>query len=215
MHIVIFAGGTLQAGTAVEAAIAQADMCIAADSGAAMALQCGCTPAAVVGDMDSLDNQVAQQLSAQGCRLVQAPVEKNETDTELAVQFAIAQGASKITLLGGLGGARFDHMVANVLLLAGYQSAPLYIVDGPAVGWLLRGPGRSVIHGHAGDLLSVLPLSSEASGIRNAGLYYPLHGETLHLGIPRGLSNMLTQEQAEVSLENGLLLIIHTCTQEL
>ncbi|MDQ2902354.1 MAG: thiamine diphosphokinase [Chloroflexota bacterium] len=210
MHIVIFAGGTLQMGTAVEAAIKQADMYIAADSGAATALRCGCTPAAVVGDMDSLASQVAQELSAQGCQLVQAPVEKDETDTELAVQFAITQGASKITLLGGLGGARFDHMVANVLLLAGYQSVPLYIVDGPAVGWLLGGPGRSVIHGHAGDLLSVLPLSSEASGIRTAGLYYPLHGETLRLGIPRGLSNVLTQEQAEVSLESGRLLIIHT-----
>jgi thiamine pyrophosphokinase len=105
--------------------------------------------------------------------------------------------------------------MANVMLLAGYEKVPIQIVDGPTICWLLRAPGNSSIEGHAGDLLSLIPLMSEAKGVRTDGLYYPLHSETLYFGKPRGVSNLLTREQAEVSLEQGLLLIIHTNIQEL
>ncbi len=215
MHIVIFAGGTLQPGKAVDAAIAQAERVIAADSGAATAVRCGCIPTTVVGDFDSLDADLQQQLRELGSQFIQVVVEKDETDTELAVQVAIEQGASEITLLGAIGGMRFDHTVANILLLAGFETIPIRIIDGPSTCWLLRGQGRSTIHGHAGDLVSLLPLTSEASGVCTAGLYYPLHAETLYFGKPRGVSNVLTQERAEVSLETGMLLIIHTDITEL
>ena len=108
------------------------------------------------------------------------------------------------------GGARFDHTMANVLLLAGFDSVPIKIVDGPSVCWLVKGPGTTAIDGHVGDLLSLLPLTGDASGIRTSGLYYSLQGETLYFGKPRGVSNVLTQEHAEVSLERGLLLVIHS-----
>ncbi len=142
-------------------------------------------------------------------------VEKNETDTELAVQAAIEQGATNITLLGALGGERFDHTMANILLLADIETVPAKIVDGPSTCWLVRGPASSVIDGRKGDLLSLLPLTSEATGVRTKGLYYPLYGETLRFGKPRGVSNLLTQEHAEVSLVGGMLLVVHTDTSEL
>src|SRR6266700_945462 len=157
MHIVIFAGGVLRPGKAVDAAIAQADYVIAADGGAASAL----------------------------------------------------------TLLGALGGARFDHTMANILLLADIEAVPTRIIDGPSICWLLRGPGLTTISGHVGFLLSLLPLTLEASDIRTTGLYYPLHGETLYFGKPRGVSNVLTGESARVSLERGMLLIIHTDSTQL
>ncbi len=215
MHVVIFAGGTLRPGKAVQAAIASADFVIAADSGATSALQQGCTPAIIVGDFDSLDALTAQQLQEQGSRTVPVHAEKDETDTELAIQTAIEQGATSITILGWLGGARFDHTMANILLLAGFETVPIRLVDGPSVCWLLRGPGVASFEGQVDDLLSLLPLTGDATGVRTQGLYYPLLGETLHFGKPRGVSNVLTQEQVEVSLEEGLLLIIHTDIQEL
>ena len=210
MHIVIFAGGTLRPGKAVDAAIASADLVIAADSGAVTALDYGCKPSIIVGDFDSLAALPLQQLQAQGSQVIRAAVEKDETDTELAIQAAIQQGASTITLLGALGGTRFEHSMANILLLAGFETVPIRIVDGPSICWLLRGPGQTAINGHAGDLLSLFPLTSDATGVRSEGLYYPLHGETLHFGKSRGVSNVLIQEQAEVFLESGLLLVILT-----
>jgi len=215
MHVVIFAGGMLRPGKAVDAAIARADRIIAADSGAAAALSYGHIPATVVGDFDSLDASLQQQLRQQGSQFIQVAVEKNETDIELAVQVAIEQSANAITLLGALGGVRFDHTMANILLLAAVETVPIRIIDGPSTCWLLRGPGHTTISGRHGDLLSLLPLTSEATGIRTNNLYYPLYGETLYFGKPRGVSNVLIQEHAEVSLEKGLLLIIHTDIEEL
>jgi thiamine pyrophosphokinase len=215
MQVVIFAGGTLKPGKAFYQAIASADLIIAADGGAATALQYGCIPAIVVGDFDSLDTHLLQELSERGSQVRQVAVEKNETDTELAVQAAIEQGATSITLLGALGGERFDHTMANILLLADIETVPAKIVDGPSTCWLVRGPASSVIDGQKGDLLSLLPLTGEANGVRTRGLYYPLHGEMLRFGKPRGVSNVLIQEQAEVSLESGMLLVIHTDTSEL
>ncbi len=210
MHVVIFAGGTYRPGTASQKALADADMFIAADSGAATALHLGHVPAYIVGDFDSLDAQLVEQARARGSRIISAAVEKDETDTELAVQLAIEQGATQITLLGALGGERFDHTIANVLLLAGFDTVPIQIIDGPSACWLLRGPGHTTIHGQIGDLLSLFPLAGDATGVRTQGLYYPLHGETLRFGKPRGVSNQLTAERAEVSLEGGLLLVIYT-----
>ena len=214
MHIVIFAGGTVQLGTGVTTALASADLIIAADSGAETALQYGHVPSVVVGDFDSLNIDTAE-LEAKGSTLVRAAVEKDETDTELAIQVALEHGATDITLLGAIGGARFDHTMANILLLAGIETVPMRIVDGPMTCWLLRGPGSTTIIGQSGDLLSLFPLTSETTGVRTRDLYYPLHGETLRFGRPRGVSNVLNGEQGEVSLESGMLLVIHTSVQEL
>ena len=79
----------------------------------------------------------------------------------------------------------------------------------------MRGPGSSAIEGQVGDLVSLLPLTGDASGVRTTGLYYPLYGETLYFAKPRGVSNVLIEEHAEVSLEEGMLLIVHTDAQEL
>ncbi len=214
MHAIIFVGGTLQAGKAVEKAIASADLILAADSGASIALQYGCTPAIIVGDFDSLTLSECE-LEKLGSQIIRAEVEKNETDTELAVQVALERGATRITLLGGIGGERFDHTMANILLLAGFERVPIRIIDGPATCWLVRGPGSTTIEGQSGDLLSLLPLTGEAVGVRTTDLYYPLYGETLYFGKPRGVSNVLTGERAGVLLERGLLLVIHTNKDEI
>jgi thiamine pyrophosphokinase len=213
MHIIIFAGGPLQPGKAVDAAINKANFVIAADSGAQTALQRGLTPAIVVGDFDSLSIS-PDTLKALGCQLIEVSAEKDETDTELAINTAVQQGASEITILGGLGGQRFEHSIANILLIVDY-ALPIRIIDGPSTCWLLRGPGSTTISGQPGDLLSLFPLTADAQDVRTNNLYYPLKGETLRFGRPRGISNVLTTTQAQVSVEQGLLLVIHTSKQEL
>lgn len=210
MHVVIFAGGIVRPGKAVDAAIANADMFIAADSGAATALHYHAVPAYIVGDLDSLGEQTLAEARERGSQVIPAQPEKDETDTELAVLVALEHGTTQITLLGALGGARIDHTLANVLLLAGFETIPMRIVDGDSTCWLLRGPGKTSIEGQQGDTLSLLPLTTDAEGILTTGLYYPLHSETLSFGRPRGVSNVLTGQRAEVSLERGLLLVVHT-----
>ncbi len=211
MHAVIFAGGTIHMGEPVSRAIATGDLIIAADGGAANAVAFGCSPSVIIGDLDSLDPALLERFEQQpDCQILRHAVEKDETDTELAIQVALDRGADTVTLLGGLGGERFDHSIANIFLLVGFAHTKLTLVDGMSTSWLLTGPGQTLITGQAGDLLSLFPLKGDAHNVRTTNLYYPLRDETLHFGKPRGVSNQLTHEQAEVSLSDGLMLVIHT-----
>ena len=214
MHTVIFAGGTVRPGRAVNEAITTADYIIAADSGARTAFSYGLTPAVIVGDFDSL-HMSEQEIRNRGSEFMRAPVEKDETDTELALQIGLERGATRITLLGALGGARFEHTIANVLLLTGFPDTPIHIVDGPSICWLLHGPSSTAISGQPDDLLSLFPLAGNATGVTTTNLYYPLHNDTLAFGKPRGVSNKLTSTEATVSLESGMLLVIYTNAEEL
>ena len=74
----------------------------------------------------------------------------------------------------------------------------------------LRGKGRRDLDGSAGDIVSLLPLGGDATGVRTVGLSYLLDGETLQSGRSRGLSNEIEKAPASVSLEGGTLLIIET-----
>src|SRR5207247_9846375 len=138
------------------------------DRGATTALAYGSGPSFIIGHLDSLDipqlHQVVFEADNTGSpyQIIQPPIEKDETDTELAVQFAIGRGATSITMLGALGGVRFDHTIANILLLAGFETVSIRIVDGPSIGWILRGPGGTTISGQKCDLLSLLPLRGGA-----------------------------------------------------
>lgn len=210
MHGIIFAGGTLQHGPAVASALVKGQLIIAADSGAALALDYGKVPAFVVGDFDSLTDDVRQRLEQLGSQFIPALAEKDETDTELAILTALEKGASSLTLLGALGGQRFEHSIANILLLAGFETVPIELVDGSSRAWLLQGPGETEIVGKEGDLLSLFPLTGSASGVETEHLYYPLRREVLQFGRPRGISNVLLDQTAKVRLSEGLLMVVHT-----
>jgi len=74
-------------------------------------------------------------------------------------------------------------------------------------------PGRLRLHGRVGDRVSLLPLSQEARGVRTTGLRYALHGETLQAYRSRGISNEMIAPVAEVALDSGLLVCIHSRRQ--
>ena len=68
---------------------------------------------------------------------------------------------------------------------------------------------RREVQGAQGDLVSLLPWGGDADGVTTRGLRWPLHAETLYSNRTRGLSNELVAESAEVTLESGLLLVVH------
>jgi thiamine pyrophosphokinase len=184
-----------------------ADLVIAADGGV-RALD-GRPPDVVIGDLDSIAAATVAELERRGVKVLAHPVDKDESDTELAVRHALSSGAEEIVVLGALGGARFDHSVANALLLAdpALVGRDIRVVDRRTTLRALRGPGELTLGGAVGDLVSLLPLG-EASGIRTFGLRYVLAGEPLRVGPSRGLSNVIASAPATVACEGGALLVI-------
>lgn len=184
-----------------------ADLVVAADGGTAHLARWGIVPGVVVGDLDSLDPEARERLA--GMAVEPWPAAKDKTDTEIAVDRALAAGATEIVIVGALGGARVDHALANTLLLAGGR-ARIRLVHGPTTLTAVTAGERAVLGGEIGDLVTLLAIGGDAAGIVTEGLRYPLRGETLALGSSRGVSNEVTAAAAAVSVGSGILLVVQT-----
>lgn len=187
------------------------DTVIAADGGARHAYVVGRRIDLWVGDGDSIGDAALRALEADGVPIRRSPTAKDETDAELALLAAIERDPRRITILGALGGARFDHALANVWLLAhpGLVGREACLLD-DAVRVRLIGPGRAELGGRVGDLVSLLPFAGDATGITTHGLRYPLRDEPLASGPSRGLSNVREALDAAVEVGSGRLLVLET-----
>ncbi len=184
------------------------DLLVAADGGARHALALGIAPHILVGDLDSTAPETVDALRAQGTAVERHPMAKEQTDLELAIERALREGADELLLVGATGG-RLDQTLANLLILAQREwGVPVRLVEEEQVATLLRGPGALRVTDAAGSTLSVIPLSAEVTGITYRGLEYPLEGATLGFGSTRGISNVVVDADASVSVESGLLLVI-------
>jgi len=196
-----------------------AGLVVGADGGALKALAAGLRPDLVVGDADSLGPVGLAAVRAAGIEVELADPVKDESDLELAVAAAIARGAGRLTLLGALGGPRFDHALANAWLLAhpALGGRPAVLLDAVTRVRLLDAAGSPAtveLVGRPGDLVSLFPLGADAAGVATAGLLYPLRDEPLRFGPARGLSNVRSGPLARVSLRAGRLLVVETRVTE-
>lgn len=209
MKYIVFTGGEFAQSSLSKQYVQEADIIIAADSGANTAVKLGIIPLVVLGDMDSIDEKTRATLEGQSTQFIVSSPEKDETDTELALDYAIKHGATEISVLGGTAGNRLDHVLANVLIATKYN-IPIYFIDGLQISWVVKGPVKQKVFGQKGDLLSLLPITTAVEGITTKNLYYPLSNGTLLFGKPRGVSNVFIDNEATVSFEKGLLLFVHT-----
>lgn len=207
MRAVIFANGELPDPQGARDHLQTCDIIIAADGGTLHALAVDIFPDVIVGDLDSLSPDQRRRLGTSGCRIVSFPARKDETDLELALHYAAAEGATEIVVLAALGG-RLDQTVANVMLLTmpELRGIDVRIIEGAQEAFLID--DEATIEGEVGDTLSLIPLGGDAVGVTTEGLEWTLEEDTLHFGPARGVSNVLAASKAQVCLEDGLLLCI-------
>lgn len=179
---------------------------MAVDAGAAALLRLGIKPDVILGDFDSLSGADLEVLLRDGVEFLRFPAEKDQTDLELALDWAASQGVKEVRVWGGLGG-RLDHTLANVgLLLKGARlGLTVWLVD----------PSHEIrvfekhlkLTARPGWALSLIPLFT-AKGVLTRGLKYPLNRETLHFSEGRGLHNCFAADEAEILVEEGTLLLV-------
>lgn len=207
-HAVIFLNGELSDCTPITKYVTSHSRIIAADGGAKQVVDMGYIPHVVLGDFDSISPDIRETLKNHPVDWIEYPREKNETDGELALHYAIEKGYKKITVCG-IFGRRIDHVLATIFLPIVFlkQEVSVVLVDGKREIFFCQDTTK--IQGEKGDLLSLIPIQGDVAGITTTGLAFPLRNETLIFGLTRGISNVFTKPVATVKVQTGNLLIIH------
>ena len=182
---------------------AAGDLVIAADAGYQTCRAVGIVPDLLLGDFDSMEQP------ADHPNIRRAPVEKDDTDTMLAITTALEEGCKEVFLYGGTGGKRLDHTLANLQSL-------LYLRRRGARGWMygddflwtvLEQETMEIRRTVEWGLLSVFCLGDRAEGIYEEGVQYPLKDAVLTPEFPLGVSNHILEPVARVAVGRGALAV--------
>ena len=170
-------------------------------------------PAYIVGDMDSIDKETLKYFTKKGSQTKVFPKGKDETDTQLALIHAFELNPGEIWILGALGG-RIDHALANVslLVMCAKEGVRARIIDETCEVFIVE--KFCECEGQKGETISLLPLSSQVSGITLTGFEYPLIRGKMEIGKPYGISNRLVDDRATISVGSGYLLVIRNFGRE-
>lgn len=200
-HCVIIAGGDLHG----EVNVPEDALLICADCGYRHAEKLGLHPDVLMGDFDSYTAALPEH-----CEILRHPAEKDETDTMLAVWYGRDRGCTEFHIYGAFGGARLDHSIANLQMLHHMAEQELHGIlydGGTAVTVQTAG---TVCYPRTKGYLSLFSLTDECTGLTVTGVKYPLEQGRLTNAFPLGVSNEILAENAEITLENGVLLIVQT-----
>ena len=173
-------------------------------------MRMGLRPRLLVGDLDSLGPDLQAWLNGTGTPVLAYPAEKDYIDAHLAIDKAIGLQPQEILLLGCIG-TRLDHTLANVGLLLRCHRAgiPCRLLD-ENNEVILVSDETVRLSGKPGDIISLLPLSEQVTGITTRGLKYPLDEGTLSQGESRGVSNEFLGPVVSVRVGTGYLLVIRS-----
>lgn len=189
---------------------------IGADRGAMYLLQHGIVPDVAVGDFDSLSNEEFTVLSNQVSELDVAPAEKDETDTDLALQYAVGLQPQHILLTGATGG-RLDHFMAALNSLSRFQQ------DHPDIHFMLLNkwnemrlltPGKTVLEKkQCLPYVSFFAFQGPIEQVTLTGMKYNVDNEIIEIGNSRFTSNEVLSEQGSISFSSGICLLVRSSDQ--
>lgn len=190
----------------------EANFIIGADRGALFVLQHNLPLGLAVGDFDSCSEDEVNliQHAAKVVEIVDA-FDKNDTDSGLALQHALAYKPTKIILLG-VTGTRIDHVLNNIQLLslAEQSNVTCEIIDANNRIQLVSTKQEMMIKKSDYKFVSLIPLTERVVGIDLSGFAYPLNNATFEQGSAIGVSNELLESIGTVSIRAGKLLVIES-----
>lgn len=178
------------------------DIVIAADAGLKNTEKFKITPDYVVGDFDSLC------YTPKGTNVIRHPVQKDETDTILAVDVGFEKGYKDFIILGCLGG-RLDHTFASIQTAAyiAEKGGNAVLIDNETYLTVIKNNKICFTENNKG-LISVFACSGRASGVSEQNLLYELNNAELTPDFPLGVSNEFIGKKSTISVEDGKICII-------
>ncbi len=185
-----------------------ADFIIAVDKGAESLIENNIKIDLLVGDFDSINEKSLNILKEKKTSIIKLEIEKDESDTEAALNYLINKDFSTIFMLNCTGN-RLDHTFSNVLLLK-------KLLDKNIKGYLIDNNNRIIIANSKVKIekeyenISIIPLTLEGINITLEGFHYKLFNENIEYGSSRCLSNFLINEYGNIFINSGLAIVIES-----
>lgn len=172
---------------------------IAVDGGLIHCHQMNLCPDLIIGDFDSLNPDLLSLY--QHVQIEKFPIDKDETDMELALRAINNPSIQQIGVFGALE-KRTDHALANLHLLCRFPHKMIIETETETLRVLT---GRHLISCQPGQIVSFLPLGSFPEGVNTKGLRWELKNATLHHTF-FSLSNVCLSLEFEIDIDKGNLI---------
>ena len=215
MKTVIISGGRIERDFALSFLKNEIfDQIIAVDNGLKFLYENQIRPTWIVGDFDTAAQELVEYYQTQ----TDIPIRrfntvKDSTDSQIAIELALELGSSEITILGGTG-TRLDHVLGNIqsLMLARKKGVSCIILDAYNRIRLMDGVVHLKKSEQYGKYVSLLPLTTEVTGVELRGFKYELTDYTFTSTGSAGLgvSNEITAEIAEIRIKTGIFVLIES-----
>lgn len=188
--------------------IKEDDLIIAVDGGYQKCLELKLAPHLLIGDLDSIEHALLKKVPA-SCQRIVYPRMKDETDTQLALQFCIKENIPEVIICNDLTG-RFDHSFALIqnLLQAHQNGLKAKIISQTQIITILD--ETNIMAYPVKTILSLISLSERTEFTSSQGLAYPLDNLTLYNWQSKGISNTISEPTQYIKLSSGSVLAIVT-----
>ncbi|MBT3273735.1 MAG: thiamine diphosphokinase [Spirochaetales bacterium] len=202
MKGLVFTGGAAPGEKVFEALKGRFDFSIAADSGYNTAVSIGAEVDYIVGDMDSISSEKVLSVVPPE-KIIRYKVDKDETDTEIAVRHAREAGCGFVCIYGG-GGGRLDHLIGIFSLFERENPPNMWVTDSDVVVLI---NSEFVLRGMKNTTISFFPAGQDACTMQTGGLKWNLNKLRWEKG-DCGMSNVVVENEMKVEMKTGRLLLI-------
>ena len=169
------------------------------DKGIEICRDCNILPEILIGDFDSAENSALNWAIENKIPLKNYPVEKDFTDTQIALEILPKNIPAIVT---GIFGGRFDHLFSNVFTCANYRN----ILDEREIIFYVRGGESVEVNFFQIPLaVSLLPITETCEGVTTENLHWELSNATLKQNLPNTVSNRADNSKIKISVKRGTL----------
>ncbi|PJI06636.1 MULTISPECIES: thiamine diphosphokinase [Clostridium] len=207
MKAVIISGGKMPSEGLLKEELKNCDYIVSADSGANCLYKYKIIPDVLIGDFDSINEEVFDYFKKFHINTIKYPREKDFTDTELALKEALKFKVDEVTFLGCTG-SRLDHIFGNLGLLYRClkKGVRAYIKDDNNILFMID--KTTVIEGDLGEIFSIQGFRSEINKLSIEDAKYPLKDYDLNFGDSRTVSNEFLDKPVKIIFQNGTVIVM-------
>ncbi|MBQ7705833.1 MAG: thiamine diphosphokinase [Selenomonadaceae bacterium] len=199
---ILFAAGGRVPSQKFFKAVAQGRKIFAVDKGIEICRACNILPKILIGDFDSAESAALDWAIKNKIPVERHPVEKDFTDTQLALELLPKKKSALIT---GIFGGRFDHLFSNVLTCANVKSKIFLADEKEIIFYVKGGESVKVRFFEKPVAVSLLPITEICAGVKTENLHWELSNATLKQNFPNAVSNRAESSEIKISVERGTL----------